>query len=105
MLGVNVNIVSVSFPYFPLSVFMSVLIVAGFLRLSSMIERIESTAKCLKFFGRYSLLILSIHLLELDYFPWWSMINGQMMAVKVIAQVLVIIGNYVVSKWFVFKDQ
>ena len=33
-----------------------------------------------------------------------SVLHGNIMLVKTIAQVLVIVGNYAVSKWFVFKD-
>ena len=32
-------------------------------------------------------------------------LGGNAMAVKIIAQVMVLVGNYVISKWFVFKKK
>lgn len=34
-----------------------------------------------------------------------SLLRFNTMIVKIIAQILVIVGNYVVSKWFVFKEK
>lgn len=41
--------------------------------ISQIIEvRLENVGKFLAFFGRYSLLILCVHIVELNLFPWWA---------------------------------
>ncbi|RHP70440.1 acyltransferase [Clostridium sp. OF03-18AA] len=46
--------------------------------ISKMIEiKFRIAGKFLAFFGRYSLLVLCVHIIELDLFPWW-MITGRL---------------------------
>ena len=45
--------------------------------ISKMVEiKFRIAGKFLAFFGRYSLLVLCVHIIELDLFPWW-MITGR----------------------------
>lgn len=71
------NISCVFFPYFPTSIIMSFLIIFGVLRLSRLIEKIGLLSRILSFYGRYSLMILCFHLMELEYIPWMD-IQGAM---------------------------
>ncbi|MBE6040162.1 MAG: GtrA family protein [Clostridiales bacterium] len=58
--------------------------------------------ECIAFFvGRLGTLILE----ELVLWLGISLLSIDSLIVKIIAQVLVIIGNYVISKWFVFKEK
>ena len=46
--------------------------------ISKMVEiKFRIAGKFLAFFGRYSLLVLCVHIIELDLFPWW-MITGRL---------------------------
>lgn len=58
--------------------------------------------ECISFFaGRLGTLALE----ELVLWIGIDCLGIHGMVVKVVAQVLVIVGNYVISKWFVFRDK
>lgn len=73
--------------------------------ISKMIEiKFGIAGRFLAFFGRYSLLVLCVHIIELDLFPWW-MITGRLegMGISGSGQLwFVIAGKLVADLGFVY---
>ncbi len=55
--------------------------------------------------GFYSGRLVTLGLEEAMLFLFVTLLSCDSMAVKLAAQVVVLIGNYVISKWFIFKKK
>ena len=55
--------------------------------------------------GFYSGRIVTLGMEEGMLFVFVTLLSWNSMAVKLAAQIVVLIGNYVISKWFIFKEK
>ena len=66
---------SASFPAFWATIPLSLVIVCGVIGLAAFLSRVDCLRRALGFLGRHSLMLLSFHLMELDYAPWYLLYN------------------------------
>ncbi len=71
LLNKGLMVCSASFPFPLVTIPLAILISCGVISLSSLLSRFSLVRHTVGFLGQHSLIVLSFHLMELDYCPWY----------------------------------